>query len=177
MVQTLLPGEPPDLGVRHVVVDVRGALGLRVLRPDPVRAAEVGDAAVGGDAGAGEHDDGAGRAHPRLRRGQRGGGSTGGAWRRSVAANAAICRVRFLRTEAIAAASASQRGHGRCELEQHPRSVVGKHPVDERQSPHPRSVAREAQDGVGQPALWGAVGVGIGVQRRRSVPEQERAGR
>ena len=35
VVQSLLPRQPPHLGVGHVVVDVRGALGLRVLGPEP----------------------------------------------------------------------------------------------------------------------------------------------
>ena len=45
------------LGVLHVVLDVRLAFGLRVLGPDTLRAAEVGDARLGRDAGAGEHHD------------------------------------------------------------------------------------------------------------------------
>ena len=44
-------------GSRDVELDVRRLLGLRVLRPDALRAPEVGDAAVGRDAGPGEHAD------------------------------------------------------------------------------------------------------------------------
>ena len=43
--------------VGHVVLDVREALGLRVLRPDALRAAEIGDAGLGRDARAGQRDD------------------------------------------------------------------------------------------------------------------------
>ena len=64
VVQPLLPGDAAHLGVVHVVVEVRRPLGLGVLRPDAVRAAEVGDARVGGDAGAGEDDDALGLVHP-----------------------------------------------------------------------------------------------------------------
>ena len=47
----------PHLGVTHVEADVGGLLGLRVLGPDAVGATEVGDARVGGDARAGQHED------------------------------------------------------------------------------------------------------------------------
>ena len=59
-----LPGELPHLGIGHVVVDVREPLGFRVLRPDALRAAEVGDAGVGRDAGARQRDDARGTADP-----------------------------------------------------------------------------------------------------------------
>ena len=50
-----------DLGVGHVVLDRRLLLGLGVLGPHAVGTPEVGDAAVGRDAGAGEDDDALGR--------------------------------------------------------------------------------------------------------------------
>ena len=51
------PGLLPHLGITHVVLQRRRLLGRRVLRPDAVRPAEVGDARVGRDARAGEHHD------------------------------------------------------------------------------------------------------------------------
>ena len=52
-----LPGRLAHFGIGHVVVDVGELLGLRVLRPDALRAAEIRDAGVGGDARAGQHHD------------------------------------------------------------------------------------------------------------------------
>ena len=50
-----LPGPQPDLLIAHVTVDVEQCLGARILRPDPIGAAEVGDAGIGRDASASEH--------------------------------------------------------------------------------------------------------------------------
>ena len=44
-------------GIGHVVLQRGPLLGLGVAGPHAVRAAEVGDAAVGADAGAGQHHD------------------------------------------------------------------------------------------------------------------------
>ena len=62
--QPVLPRELPHLGIRHVVLQRRGLLGRGVLRPHAVRAAEVGDAGLGGDARAGEDHDRARVAQP-----------------------------------------------------------------------------------------------------------------
>ena len=51
----VLPRPPPDLRIRHVVLQGRGLLGVRVLRPHAVRTAEVGDAGLGRDPRAREH--------------------------------------------------------------------------------------------------------------------------
>ena len=56
-VDARLPRALAVLGVGDVVLDRGAPLGGRVLGPDALRAAEVGDARGGGDAGAGEHDD------------------------------------------------------------------------------------------------------------------------
>ena len=53
------------LGVVHVVLDGRLALGRRVLGPEALRAAEVGDARLGRDPGAREDDDLLGLAQER----------------------------------------------------------------------------------------------------------------
>ena len=55
MVEPGPPAVPPDRRVGHVVLQRRPLLGARVAGPHPVRAPEVGDAAVGADAGAGQH--------------------------------------------------------------------------------------------------------------------------
>ena len=62
--QPVLPREPAHLRVGEVVLQRRRLLGRRVLRPHPVRPAEVGDARVGRDAGAGEHGDALGLGDP-----------------------------------------------------------------------------------------------------------------
>jgi len=49
-----LPGAGADLGVGHVVLQRGHLLGFGVLRPQPLRAAEVRDPRVGRDAGAGQ---------------------------------------------------------------------------------------------------------------------------
>ena len=51
------PGLLAHLGIVHVVLKGGHLLGRGVLRPDAVRAPEVGDARVGRDARAGQHDD------------------------------------------------------------------------------------------------------------------------
>ena len=56
MLETALPGEPPHFGIRHVVLDVRKLLGFRILGPDTLRPAEVGNSGLGGNPGAGERD-------------------------------------------------------------------------------------------------------------------------
>ena len=48
------PGALADFSVGHVVLEGGHLLGLGVLGPHALRAAEVGDAGIGGDAGAGE---------------------------------------------------------------------------------------------------------------------------
>src|SRR6185436_20318390 len=55
--QPVLPGKLPHLGIGEVVVDVGHLLGERIFRPQPLRAAEIRDARIGGDARAGEHDN------------------------------------------------------------------------------------------------------------------------
>ena len=60
-VEARAPGRPPHLGFGEVVLDRRLLLGRRVLRPHAARPAEVGDAGLGRDAGAGEDDDAPGR--------------------------------------------------------------------------------------------------------------------
>jgi len=57
--QPAAPCAPAHLGIGDVVLDGRHLLGLGVLRPHALRAAEVGDAGVGRDACAGENDDAA----------------------------------------------------------------------------------------------------------------------
>jgi hypothetical protein len=47
----------PDLGIGQVVLQRRRLLGARVLRPNALRPAEIGDPGVGGDARTGEHHD------------------------------------------------------------------------------------------------------------------------
>ena len=64
VLQPVLPRLPADLGIGHVVLQRGHALGPGVAGPHPVRAAEVGDAAVGADARAGEHDDPLGLVDP-----------------------------------------------------------------------------------------------------------------
>src|SRR6186713_1646807 len=63
----VLPRELPHLAVGEVVVDVGHLLGERIPRPQPLRAAEIGDAGVGRDARAGEDDDALGRVDPGTR--------------------------------------------------------------------------------------------------------------
>src|SRR5688500_3718776 len=63
----VLPGELPHLGVREVVVDVGHLFCERILGPQALRAAEVRDAGVGGDAGAGQDDDAPGGVNPGTR--------------------------------------------------------------------------------------------------------------
>ena len=60
----VLPSAPPDVGIAHVVLELCGLLGGRVLRPDAVGAAEVGDTRLGGDARPRERDDVVGVAQP-----------------------------------------------------------------------------------------------------------------
>ena len=56
------PALSPNLRVRHVVLD-RVAVGI-ASAPQSLGAAEVGDSRLGGDSGAGEHEDVARRAQP-----------------------------------------------------------------------------------------------------------------
>ena len=65
--QPVLPRGAAHLRIGEVVLDRRRLLGRRVLRPHPVRPAEVGDARVGRDAGAGEHRHPGGVVHPAAR--------------------------------------------------------------------------------------------------------------
>ena len=58
-VEARLPRRPANLGVGEVVLDVRRLLGRGVAGPHAVRPTEVGDARVGRDPRAGEHDDAA----------------------------------------------------------------------------------------------------------------------
>src|SRR4051812_16549444 len=55
--QPVLPGELPDLGVVHVVLERRGLLGRRVLRPDAVRPPKVRDPRLGRDPRPGQDHD------------------------------------------------------------------------------------------------------------------------
>ena len=56
--QAELPGLDPDRAGGDVLVDVEHRLRGRVLRPQPLRAAEVGDPGRGGDPGPGQYGDG-----------------------------------------------------------------------------------------------------------------------
>ena len=56
--EPVLPRRLPHLGVRDIVLQGRGLLRGRVLGPHPLRPAEVRDARLGRDAGAGEDHDG-----------------------------------------------------------------------------------------------------------------------
>ena len=69
IVEPAAPRPPADVGVGEVVLDRRQLLGLRVLRPHPVRAAEVRDPRIGRDPRAREHDDPLRRTHDRPRPG------------------------------------------------------------------------------------------------------------
>src|SRR5690606_8489183 len=65
--RVLQPASPrglADLGVGQVVLDRGLLLGSRVARPYALRAAEVGDARLGGDAGAGERHHAVGGVYP-----------------------------------------------------------------------------------------------------------------
>src|SRR5437879_12772354 len=55
--EAVLPGRLAHLRIAEVAMDVRHLLGERIPGPDALRAAEVRDAGVGGDARAGERDD------------------------------------------------------------------------------------------------------------------------
>src|SRR5205823_11223080 len=57
MLQPALPRGFAHLGIVEVVVDVGELLGERILGPHALRPAEVGNARVGGDAGARENDN------------------------------------------------------------------------------------------------------------------------
>jgi hypothetical protein len=57
VLEPVAPGPPPHLRIGHVVLQRGPLLGLGVAGPHAVRTAEVGDAAVGADAGAGQHHD------------------------------------------------------------------------------------------------------------------------
>ena len=65
--QAVLPRGLAHLGIGQVVVDVGHLLGVRILGPHALRAAEVRNARVGRDAGAGEHDDALGVFDPCTR--------------------------------------------------------------------------------------------------------------
>jgi len=62
--QPVLPRGSAHLGIGKVVVDVGKLLGERILRPHALRAAEVGDAGIGGNARAGQDDDALRRLDP-----------------------------------------------------------------------------------------------------------------
>src|SRR5262249_15316579 len=51
------PGALAHLGIGDVVLDGRHLLGLRIARPETLRAAKIWNAGVGRDAGAGQRDD------------------------------------------------------------------------------------------------------------------------
>src|SRR6478736_8958449 len=51
------PCQLPDFRIRHVVMNVGQLLSLRVLRPDALRSAKVGNPRLRGDARAGQCDD------------------------------------------------------------------------------------------------------------------------
>src|SRR5262245_8776907 len=57
VVEAALPCEPAHFRIGHVVADVGELFRLRVTRPYALRAAEVRDAGVSRDSGAGQHDD------------------------------------------------------------------------------------------------------------------------
>src|SRR5204862_6289810 len=56
MVEAALPRGSAHLGIGEVVMDVGELLGERILGPHALRSAEVGNAGVGGDAGAGQNN-------------------------------------------------------------------------------------------------------------------------
>src|SRR5512140_3748905 len=60
----VLPGEPAYVGVTHIVPERRRLLGGGVLGPDALRPAEVRDARLGRDAGAGQDHDAPGVPQP-----------------------------------------------------------------------------------------------------------------
>src|SRR3989449_7845283 len=62
--EAVLPGCLAHLRIAEVAMNVRHLLGERIPGPDALRAAEVGDAGVGGDARPGERDDALRLAHP-----------------------------------------------------------------------------------------------------------------
>jgi superfamily II DNA helicase RecQ len=62
MVHPLLPGGDTYLWIAHVVLEVHELHRLGPRRPDAVRPAEVGDAGIGADTGAGEYRDPLGSA-------------------------------------------------------------------------------------------------------------------
>src|SRR5204863_969883 len=64
MLNAALPGEFADLGIRHVAMNIRELFGLRVLCPNALRTAEVGNAGFSGDASAGQRDDARRPVHP-----------------------------------------------------------------------------------------------------------------
>src|SRR5580765_373394 len=64
MLEAALPREPPDLRIRHVVVNVREPLGLGVRGPDAFRATEVWNAGLRGNAGARQRHDARRSLHP-----------------------------------------------------------------------------------------------------------------
>ena len=57
MVDPPLPGGDADRAVGHVIVDVGEALGRRILRPDTLRPAKIGNAGFSRNAGARQRDD------------------------------------------------------------------------------------------------------------------------
>src|SRR5256885_11683417 len=62
--EAVLPGCLAHLRIGEIAMDVRHLLGERIPGPDALRAAEVGDAGVGGDARPGERDEARRLAHP-----------------------------------------------------------------------------------------------------------------
>jgi hypothetical protein len=58
------PGQPPHLGIRHVVVNVRQTLGFGISGPDALGTAKVRNSGLGGNAGARQRDDRARRVNP-----------------------------------------------------------------------------------------------------------------
>ena len=64
--QPAAPGRLAHLRVGQVGLQGRLLLGCRLGGPHPLRAAEIGDARIGGDAGPGEHHDAPGLGHPGL---------------------------------------------------------------------------------------------------------------
>src|SRR5258706_8825196 len=64
--QPVLPRSLTHRGLGEVVMDVRHLLGERIPGPDALRAAEIGNAGIGRDAGARQDDDAPRLANPAL---------------------------------------------------------------------------------------------------------------
>jgi hypothetical protein len=102
------PGAYAHVPIGHVVLQRRHLLGAGVFRPHALRTAEVRNPRVGGDAGAGEHDDALGVGDPGTNRRDE---LIGHDWRRTTDATA------WLQAGAPPVAAAPEHGPGgRCSV-------------------------------------------------------------